>query len=335
MNLVLDTVQAGHRHRRESQIRIGGRVGEAHFDAASLRAGDVGDADRGRAVAGGVRQFHRGLEAGHQTLVGVGTGIGDGVERPRVLDDATDVVERQFRQSRVAIAREKVLAVLPDRLVDVHAGTVVADDGLGHESGGLAVLVRDVVHHVLENLRPVRAAGQRREPGADLALSGGGDFVVMHLHRYARGFQRHDHRGADIVQAIDRGNREVTALDARTVAGVAALELLGGRPGGFLGENLDGGAGHIDRPLDGIEDEELGFRPEVSGIADAGAFQVSLGALGDGARVAVITLAVGRFDHVAGQHQGGFLEERVDERRFGVRQQDHVGSLDALPARDG
>jgi len=51
MNLVLDAIQTGHHHGGEGQIRIGGRVRETHFDAATLRTADVGDADRSGAVA--------------------------------------------------------------------------------------------------------------------------------------------------------------------------------------------------------------------------------------------------------------------------------------------
>jgi len=47
-----------------------------------------------------------------------------------MLDDAADVIQRELGQSRVAVAGEQVLAVLPDRLVHMHAGAVVADDGL-------------------------------------------------------------------------------------------------------------------------------------------------------------------------------------------------------------
>ena len=64
-----------------------------------------------------------------------------------MLDDAADVEEGKLGQAGVAVTGEQVLAVLPDGLVDVHAGTaIVADDGLGHEGGGLAVLVGDVVN---------------------------------------------------------------------------------------------------------------------------------------------------------------------------------------------
>jgi hypothetical protein len=76
---------------------------------------------------------------------------------------------------------------------------------------------------------------------------------------------------------------------------------------------LHAAARHVDVPLDAVEDEELGFRAEVGGVADAGGLQVGLGALGDRTRVAVVALAVGRLDHVAGDDQRGLVEERVDE----------------------
>jgi hypothetical protein len=97
---------------------------------------------------------------------------------------------------------------------------------------------------------------------------------------------------------------------------------------------LHAAARHVDVPLDAVENEELGFRTEVGGVAQAGRLQVGLGALGDRTRVAVVTLAVGRLDHVAGDDHRGLVEERVDEGGFRVRHQQHVGRLDALPAGD-
>lgn len=88
-------------------------------------------------------------------------------------------------------------------------------------------------------------------------------------------------------------------------------------------------------PGDGIENEEFGLGAEVGDVADAGGLEIGLGAAADGARVAVIALAVGRLDDVAGQHQGGFVEEGVHEGGIRVGLEQHVGSLDALPAGDG
>ena len=87
-------------------------------------------------------------------------------------------------------------------------------------------------------------------------------------------------------------------------------------------------------PLDGIENEELGFGTEVGGIAQAGRLQVCIATLGDGTRIAVIALAVGRFDDVAGDCQCRLFQERIDERRSRIGQQHHIRSLNALPSGD-
>ena len=106
-----------------------------------------------------------------------------------MLDDAADVVQGGLGQAGVAVAGEQVLAVLPDRLVHVHAGTVVANDGLRHEGGGLAVLVGDVLDDVLGDLGLVGATHQGVELGADFVLAGGRHFVVMHFNRHAAGLE--------------------------------------------------------------------------------------------------------------------------------------------------
>jgi hypothetical protein len=87
-------------------------------------------------------------------------------------------------------------------------------------------------------------------------------------------------------------------------------------------------------PLHVVEDEELGLRAEEGGIADAGGLEVFLGALGDGARIALVALHGHGLDDVAAQDHGGVVREGVQDRRAVVRHQDHVGLVDALPAGD-
>ena len=83
-----------------------------------------------------------------------------------------------------------------------------------------------------------------------------------------------------------------------------------------------------------VEHEELGFRAEEDRIAHAHRLDLSFGLLGDAARVAVVGLAGGRLEHVAGQHQRGLGKERIDRRGDRVRHQAHVGLVDRLPAGD-
>ncbi len=118
------------------------------------------------------------------------------------------------------------------------------------------------------------------------------------------------------------------------MAHVAALQLLRRRPRRFGREDLAIAAGHVHRPLDRIEDEELRLRAEVRDIAETGRLEVGLGALRERARVALVALAVGRLDHVAGEEQRRLVHERIDARRRGIGQQQHVGRLDPLPPGD-
>ena len=177
-----------------------------------------------------------------------------------------------------------------------------------------------VVHHVFENLRPIGALDQRAEHGANFALTGSRHFVVMHFNRNANGFQGEHHGRADIVQAIDWRNREITAFYRRTVTRTAAtFNLLARTPCGFLGMDLEVAAGHIDAPLNGVENEEFRLRPEIGGITDTGGFQIGFGTLGNRAWIAVVTTAISRIYHVASNYNGGFIEEWIDVGRRGIR----------------
>ena len=251
-----------------------------------------------------------------------------------MLDDAANVVQGKFRQTGVAVTGEQVLAVFPDGLVNVHAGAVVTNDGLRHEGGGFAVGVGHVLHHVLEDLRPVGALNQRAETGTDFVLACASDFVVEHFNRNAKAFQNQRHFGAHVLRAVHRRHREVAAFDSGAMAAVAAFELGTRIPGGFVFFNLEEGARHVGVPAHVVEDEELWLRAEISGVAQAGGLEVGLGALRDRARVAVVGLAVAGLNDVAAHEEGGFFKERVDVGRVGIRHQLHVGSFNTLPASD-
>ena len=216
----------------------------------------------------------------------------------------------------------------------VHARTVVTNDRLRHEGGCLAVLVSHVQHTVLQNLSLVGAANQRIELGTDFVLTRGSHFVVVHFDFNTAGFHGITHGRTDIVEAINRGNREVTTLNTRTVTGVATFDLGVRRPGRFFREDLHEGTRHVGLPFDRIKNKEFRFRTKEGGVANTRALQVGFGALGDRTRVAVIALAVGRLDHVTGQDQGGFVIERINIGRGRIRNQQHVGGLNAFPTGD-
>ncbi len=87
-----------------------------------------------------------------------------------MLDDPANVVEASLGQIGVAGAREGRLAVLPDRLMHMHARAVVARDRLRHERRRLAVGVSDLLHDILVDLHPVGGADQGVELDAELML---------------------------------------------------------------------------------------------------------------------------------------------------------------------
>ena len=115
------------------------------------------------------------------------------------------------------------------------------------------------------------------------------------------------------------------------MATVAAFELGAGVPGGFVLFDFVERVVGLGAPAHAVEDEEFWLGTEVGGVAQAGGLQVGFSALGDGAWVTVIGLAVGWLDHVAGQDQRRFFEERIDVGRARVGDQLHVGGFDALP----
>src|SRR5699024_2287621 len=137
------------------------------------------------------------------------------------------------------------------------------------------------------------------EHHADLTLAGGTDLVVMHFDVQAHFFHGQAHGRAQVVLAVDRRYREIAALDTGPVAHVAFRQHFFAVPGGFFGVDAVPDATHLGMPVHGVEHEELGFRAEERGVGDAGRLQIGFGALGDGARVALVTHHGVGFEHVA------------------------------------
>src|SRR6187397_2618653 len=105
----------------------------------------------------------------------------------------------------------------------MHPRAVIADNRLGHESSGFSIGVRDVMHYVFEYLRPVGPFYQAAVFRPDFALSSGSDLVMMHFNFDTQLFQRKAHRGADIVQGVNRRDGKITAFYAWTMTSIAAL----------------------------------------------------------------------------------------------------------------
>src|SRR6185295_16886556 len=84
------------------------------------------NANRSRTIARGIREVHRRLKARHETFVTIRCRRSKGYDRGRVLQQATDIKACKVRQSGVTVAGKERLLTLPERLVTVHSGTVVA-----------------------------------------------------------------------------------------------------------------------------------------------------------------------------------------------------------------
>jgi hypothetical protein len=116
-----------------------------------------------------------------------------------MLEDAADVVETQLGEARVAVAGHQWLAILPDRLVGVHARAVVLEKGLGHEGRRHPVLARHLLHHVLVLEELVGHLDERLELHVDLGLTAGRHLVVLRLDGDAELLHHETHLGADVL----------------------------------------------------------------------------------------------------------------------------------------
>ena len=99
----------------------------------------------------------------------------------------------------------------------MHAGAVIAEERLGHESDGLVVPLGHVADDVFVVLHVVGHLFQRRETNVDLGLAGGRDFVMLALDRDAGFLQLETHFVANVLQGVGRRHREITFLCADLV----------------------------------------------------------------------------------------------------------------------
>ena len=109
--------------------------------------------------------------------------------------------------------------------MDVHARGIVLEQWLGHERRGHAVFARDILHHVFVDHQIVGHARQRGETHVDFGLAGRRDLMVMSLDSGSPALQGQHHLGAEVLHAVDRGNREIPFFLARLVAEVRRLLL--------------------------------------------------------------------------------------------------------------
>ena len=230
---------------------------------------------------------------------------------------------------------EQRLAVLPQRLVGVHARAVVAEQRLRHEGDGLAGLPCGVLDDVLEQHDVVGRVQQRVELVVDLGLARGADLVVTALDLEAGVGQVGGHVVAQVGVVVDRRHGEVAALERHLVAEVAARLLAAGVPPALDRVDVVVLLVRVGPEADRVEDVELRLGAEVAGVGDAGGRQVLLGLARDVARVAAVGLAGDRVVHEEVDVERLVLAERVEPRGGRVGEQRHVGLVDGLEAADG
>ncbi len=186
---------------------------------------------------------------------------------------------------------------------------------------------------IFVDLHPVGGLDQRAVGQAELVLRGG-DLVMVLVHRQAHFEHGRDHLAADVHRAVDRGDGEIAALGAGPVRKVAAVIFAAG-----VGRQLDVVDAEAARVVivleaDVVEHEELGFGPDVDGVARAAGLEIGFGAGRGGARVAAVKLAGRRLDDVAEQDHHRGRRERIDVGGVEVGLEDHVGFVDRLPPGD-
>ena len=330
LDAVLDAVDPGHELGREREVRVARRVGSTELDALRLRvrAGQR-DADRCRSVARRVDEVDRRFEALDEAVVAVDRRVRECEHRRSVLQQSADVPAGEVGQLPVALlVVEQRLAVEPQRLVRVHARSVVAEDRLRHERRGLAPLIGDVLDDVLELQHIVGGVHHGVEAVVDLGLARSADLMVRALQLEAGVDQSQRDVVAQVGLLIDGSDGEVTALHGRLVREVAADLLAARVPRGLFGVDRDEAAPARDLVAHVVEDIELGLGGEERCVGDARRREVLLGLLRDLARILRIGLTVAGVEDVEHHDERLVLAERVDVRRRDIGDELHVRLVD-------
>src|ERR1700687_6279784 len=117
---------------------------------------------------------------------------------------------------------------------------------------------------------PPHPLGGGRESAFLFLLAAGGDFMVMRFDRDPQRLHRQHHLGAEIMSAVNRGNRKVSLFRARLVAQIRRF-LLAGVPAALAGIDFVEGVVDALSVAHVVEYEELRLRAEVARIGAAGA----------------------------------------------------------------
>ena len=180
------------------------------------------------------------------------------------------------------------------------------------------------------------------EGDADFALSAGRDFVVMDID-FDSGFLQSAHDFvANFGKSVGRRNRNVAAFVARTTTAVvfagfgvvsrSAVVPVAFRAFHFIVRimTVDAARDFMSAERNAVEEEEFGFGAEVSGIGDAGAFEVSRRFGDDAARIARINFFGARVENRSENAERWRVVSRIHERGCGIGHQQHIRLVDGL-----
>ena len=248
-----------------------------------------------------------------------------------MLEDAADGVKRGVGHPGITVAGKGGLAILPDADVGVHAGAVVLEQGFGHEGHGVAIAGGHVFQDILEPHELVSHEQQRLEAHVDFGLAGGGHLMVLALHGNAQLFQDEQHFGAQILELVHGRYGEIALFVAGFISQVGAF-VTPRIPDALHG--VDFIEGPVARRLEAnfVENEEFCFGADEGRVADAGAFEIGFGLLGDVARIPGVGLTCDGVDDVAHHHEGRDFEKGVHFGGGRIGNDEHITGVDGLPA---
>ena len=130
-----------------------------------------------------------------------------------MLQKAADVVFGCLADQGIALGiKEQVLAVFEQALMNVHAGAIVLEDGLGHEGCYFIMLAADVLDDVFEPHHLVAHLEQVLVFHIDFALPGGGNLVVVDFDLKSGSLHGFNDLGPEVLQGIVGRNGEIAFL---------------------------------------------------------------------------------------------------------------------------
>ena len=102
----------------------------------------------------------------------------------------------------------------------------------------------------------------------------------MYFHFHTHIFKYSANAGTQVVQAIHRGNWEITAFYTRTVAVVTFLVLGTGIPGALFRVDVIERGMHIGTKTNAIKYEKLRLGAKIGSICNTTGFKVGFGTFG-------------------------------------------------------